>query len=216
MYKIENKWFYPYAKWEKIHSLRPSSYIRKGTLQVFHKIRKNFPNDHILCIGYNRGDTQFAITETFKTYETSIEQVLDRCLLEECSMERVRDTQMECLSFVYTERFATIYCVPLRITHDNIQARQDTHQYASPDELEKDDDKTRKLVLLLHGPPDIIRSVFQHFSSSENDISHIVSVPVQSIQFVFPKFFPSIIYPMKPIITRLPPLHHHNHCVLKG
>lgn len=211
MYKIENKWFYPYAKWEKIYSLRPSSYIRKGTLQVFHKIRKNFPNDHILCIGYNRGDTQFAITETFKTYETTVEQVVDRCLLEECSMERIQDTHMESLSFVYTERFATIYCVPFRISHDNIRV---AHQYTSPAELEKDDDKTRKLVLLLHGPPDIIRSVFKDFSSVEYDISHIVSVPVQSIQCVFPKFFPSIIYPMKPVV-RLPPLLHH-HCVLKG
>jgi hypothetical protein len=84
--------------------------------------------------------------------------------------------------------------------------------------MEKDDDKTRKLVLLLHGPPDVIKSIFQEFSSPEHDISHIISIPVGTIQSVFPKFFPSIIYPAKTILPRFPSLSspHPHHCVLKG
>ena len=84
-----NKKYNHISNWEKIYSLMPSGYIRKGTLQVFHKIKRNYPDDYIVCIGYVRGDTQFALTETFKTYETSVEQVIDRCLKEECSVERI-------------------------------------------------------------------------------------------------------------------------------
>ncbi len=87
----------------------PSGYIRKGTLQVFHKIKRNYPDDYIVCVGYVRGDTQFALTETFKTYETSVEQVIDRCLMEECSVERIKTaSSLNSLSFVYNEKYDSI------------------------------------------------------------------------------------------------------------
>ena len=69
MYKIMNRRITTSESWEETNTILPSGYIRKGALQVFHRIRRSFPEDHIVCIGYNRGDTQFAITETFKTYD---------------------------------------------------------------------------------------------------------------------------------------------------
>lgn len=192
MWKIKNQ-KYQQTDWERIYSLSPSGYIRKGTLQVFHKIRKNFPDDHILCIGYSWGDTQFAITETFKTYETHVDDVVDRCLQEELSMERIE--KMECIPYIYNERFATIYCVPFRATHENLQS---CHYDPVPEkDLDKDDDKTRKLVLLLHGPFPVIQKLFARFSSLEHNISHLISIPMTDINFVFPKFFPFTLYPPK-------------------
>lgn len=195
MYKIRNKLYHPVSVWESIQSIIPSGYIRKGTLQVFHKIRKNYPNDHILCIGYKRGDTQFGITETFKTYETRVEQVVDRCLKEECSMELAAPS-LDCLSFVYKEKYATIHCVPLRVTHDNLRPCVISQSlYAGIDD---DDDKTRKLVLLMHGSPEVIRPVFSRFASVEEDISHLASVPIRDAHYIFPKLFPMMLYPVKP------------------
>jgi len=194
MYKLENKLFSPHATWEMIRSIIPSGYVRKGTLQVFHKIRRSYPNDHILCVGYRRGDTQFGITETFKTYETDVQEVVDRCLEEECSMERTPNAHMDLLSFVYHEKFATIYCVPMRVTHENLRYKAPMY-HRHPVDIDADDDKRRKLVLLLHGPPDVIRDTFQHFQSVEMEISHLASIPVSGVQYAFPKLFPSLLYP---------------------
>lgn len=203
MYKIRNKRYYESAMWELIHAITPSGYIRKGSLQVFQKIRRSYPNDHILCIGYSRGDTQFAVTETFKTYETHVDEVVDRCLCEELSMERIPDqSRLDCLSFTYYEKFATIHCVPMRVSIDNI--RPCANSLVTPTDLDANDDKTRKLVLLLHGPPDVIHTLFSRFSSVEKDISHLVSVPVQRIPYVFPKLFPVFVYPSTNILHKKP------------
>ena len=195
MYKIMNRRYNISSSWENIYSLVPSGYIRKGTLQVFHKIRRNYPNDHIMCIGYIRGDTQFVLTETFKTYEDSVEQVIDRCLKEECSVERIKtESTIDSVSFVYNEKFATIHCVPYRVSLDNLRPSEPL----TPEECEginSDDDKTRKLVLLLHGPLHVLKKVFSKFYSSEDDISHITAIPVSQVSHIFPKLFPLSLYP---------------------
>lgn len=194
MYKIMNKKFSFLSHWEKINSLLPSGYIRKGTLQVFHKIKRNYPDDYIVCIGYVRGDTQFALTETFKTYETSVEQVIDRCLLEECSLERIQSScSISSLSFVYNEKYATIHCVPLRVSLDNL--RPCAPLTGRQEDIDLDDDKTRKLVLILHGPLHVIQQVFSNFYSNEDEISHVVAIPVEDVSNVFPKLFPLALYP---------------------
>lgn len=190
MYKITNKKYNYKSDWQPIHSFMPSGYIRKGTLQLFHRIKRNYPDDHIVCIGYVRGDTQFGLTETFKTYETSIGQVIDRCLKEECSMQRTYEEDV--MSFVYNEKYATIYCVPLRVTADNL--RPCTPLTGRQDDIDADDDKTRKLVLILHGPWKAIQQVFSKFYSNEDEISHLVAVPVDKVACVFPKFFPLTLY----------------------
>jgi hypothetical protein len=210
MYQIMNKKYNHISNWEKIYSLIPSGYIRKGTLQVFHKIKRNYPDDYIVCIGYVRGDTQFALTETFKTYETSVEQVIDRCLKEECSVERIKTASfLNSLSFVYNEKYATIHCVPMRVSFDNIQPCKPLPE---SENVDMDDDKTRKLVLILHGPLHVIQQVFSKFYSIEDDISHLVAVPVESVSHVFPKLFPLALYPNMPHHTTrhpsfLSPIH---------
>ena len=198
MYKINNRasYFHPQVSWETISSIIPSNYIRKGSLQVFYKIRRNYPEDHILCIGYDRGETQLAITETFKTYETSVDQVVDRCMNEELSMERiVRDSSIDMLSFIYHEKYATIYCVPFRVTHDNVQATSNPLSVESEQDVNQDDDKKRKLVLFLHGPKEVLLNLFSRFYSVEREISHLTAIPVSKISNVFPKFFPPSPYP---------------------
>lgn len=181
----------------------PSGYIRKGTLQVFHKIKRNYPDDYIVCIGYVGGDTQFALTETFKTYETSVEQVIDRCLKEECSMERIKTIpSLDTLSFIYNEKYATIHCVPMRVSYDNLRACK---PIMGTEDINLDDDKTRKLVLILHGPFHVIQQLFHKFYSHEDDISHLVIIPVQEVSHVFPKLFPLSLYPN----MRQPPRRHH-------
>lgn len=220
MYKIMNRKLSKSDSWEKVTSILPSGYIRKGALQVFHKIRRGYPDDHILCIGYQRGDTQFAITETFKTYESSVDQVVDRCLMEECSMERTnKDVSVSNKTFVYTEKYATIYCVPLRVDHGTFKPSE--RPPTAVEDIDKDDDKTRKLVLLLHGPFQEIQQIFSQFYSAEDDISHLISIPVAQVSFVFPKLFPISIYPMYPHPFLKPPppqitisksvYHHHHH-----
>jgi hypothetical protein len=209
MFQITNKKYNPISRWEKIYSLLPSGYIRKGTLQVFHKIKRNYPDDYIVCIGYTKGDTQFALTETFKTYETSVEQVVDRCLQEECSMERIKTaSSLDSLSFVYNEKYATIHCVPMRVSFDNLRPCGPDSVVA--DDINRDDDKTRKLVLILHGPLYVIEHVFSQFYSHEDDISHLVAIPVREVSQVFPKLFPLSLYPMmhypRPP-SFLPPIH---------
>lgn len=204
MYKIEKQESITTSSsgsWERIYSLNPSGYIRKGTLQVFHKIRRNYPKDHILCIGYNRNDTrdtQFAITETFKTYERSVEEVVDRCLREEVSMERINtESALDFLSFEYHEKFATIYCVPLRVTHENLQPCLSPLDTVAASSLNDNDDKTRKLVLFLHGPLEILQPLFSRFYSIESEISHLVAIPVDRVTTIFPKLFPLSLYPLK-------------------
>jgi hypothetical protein len=188
-----NKKYNHLSTWDKIYSLLPSGYIRKGTLQVFHKIKRNYPDDYIVCIGYVRGDTQFALTETFKTYETSVEEVIDRCLVEECSVERIKTTSsLDSLSFVYNEKYATIHCVPMRVSFDNIRPCK---PISDTEDINADDDKTRKLVLILHGPLHVIQQIFSKFYSSEEDISHLAAVPVENVSDVFPKLFPLSLYP---------------------
>lgn len=208
MYKIMNQRYSKSGSWEKVATITPSGYIRKGALQVFHRIRRSFPDDHILCIGYNRGDTQFAITETFKTYETTLDEVVDRCLREECSVERAdRQVSIHNISFTYTEKYATIYCVPLRIDNPTC-IRPCPCPVSSSQDIDKDDDKSRKLVLLLHGPSDVIQSVFSQFSSVEDDISHLMSIPVSHVPKVFPKLFPVSVYPAVPIYRNHPTFFH--------
>ena len=193
MFQIMNRKYNHISHWEKIYSLTPSGYIRKGTLQVFHKIKRNYPNDYIVCIGYINGDTQFALTETFKTYETSVEQVIDRCLQEECSVERIHNTSsLDSLSFVYNEKYATLHCVPMRVSVDNIRP---CVPLPDTDNVDQDDDKSRKLVLILHGPIHILQQTFSKFFSNEQDISHLVAIPVNSVSNVFPKLFPLALYP---------------------
>lgn len=208
MFQIMNKKYNHVSNWEKIYSLMPSGYIRKGTLQVFHKIKRNYPDDYIVCIGYVKGETQFALTETFKTYETSVEQVVDRCLKEECSMERIKTTSsLSSLSFVYNEKYATIHCVPMRVSLDNIQSCKSIVEETT--DVDVDDDKTRKLVLILHGPLHVIQQVFFKFYSNEDDISHLVAIPVDKVSNVFPKLFPLSLYPnMSSYNSKY---HHHNH-----
>lgn len=209
MYKITNKKYNPFSNWEKVFSLLPSSYVRKGTLQIFHKIKRNYPQDYILCIGYNNRDTQFAITETFKTYETSVEQVIDRCLQEECSMERIKtSSSLESLSFIYNEKYATIHCVPMRISMDNMRP---CPPLLDSSDIDIDDDKTRKLVLILHGPIHVIQNLFSNFYSSEQDITHLVAVPVEKVSHIFPKLFPMSLYPNIPKTTFLPPIQATSH-----
>lgn len=206
MYQIVNKKHNPLSTWEKIRCLMPSGYIRKGTLQVFHKIRRNYPDDYIVCIGYTYGnaygDTQFALTETFKTYETSVEEVIDRCLLEECSVERVGSTGASA-SFVYNEKYATIHCVPLRVSTDNIRPCKPVS--TTTEDVDRDDDKSRKLVLILHGPLHAIQQVFANFYSSEDDIFHLVAIPAWDVSNIFPKLFPLSLYPQQHHY------HHHHH-----
>lgn len=192
MYQIVNKKHNPVSTWEKIRCLMPSGYIRKGTLQVFHKIRRNYPDDYIVCIGYIQGDTQFALTETFKTHESSVEDVIDRCLREECSVERI-DTSGASTSFVYNEKYATIHCVPMRVT-DNFRPCEPV---VSAEDVDRDDDKSRKLVLILHGPLHTIQQVFAKFYSPEDDIFHLVAVPVWDVSNIFPKLFPLSLYPQQ-------------------
>lgn len=196
MYQIVNKKHNPVSTWEKIRCLMPSGYIRKGTLQVFHKIRRNYPDDYIVCIGYTYGnaygDTQFALTETFKTYETSVDEVIDRCLREECSVERVGSTGAS-TSFVYNEKYATIHCVPMRVT-ENFRSCEPV---VSAEDVDRDDDKSRKLVLILHGPLHTIQQVFANFYSSEDDIFHLVVIPVWDVSNIFPKLFPLSLYPQQ-------------------
>lgn len=209
MYKILNRRFSKSESWEKVNSIIPSGYIRKGALQVFHRIRRSHPDDHILCIGYKRGDTQFAITETFKTYETSLNDVVDRCLQEECSMERVdRNVSIENVAFTYTEKYATIYCVPLRVDSPTSMRPCEKPSMMSVEDIDKDDDKSRKLVLLLHGPFEVIQSIFSQFSSLEDDISHLMSIPVSQVALVFPKLFPVSVYPAVPIYRNHPTFLH--------
>lgn len=198
MWKIKNQYF-QCTQWDRIYSLSPSNYIRKGTLQVFQKIRREYPADHILCIGYEWGDTQFGITETFKTHETTADQVVDRCLMEELSMERT-DKTSECRTHVYQERFATIYCVPMRVSADNLRS---CAPQSTDDDANKDDDKTRKLVLLLHGPFEVIRQIFSSFASTEKEITHLVSIPVNDIVFMFPKLFLLPVKPMKSFLSKI-------------
>jgi hypothetical protein len=206
MYEIVNKKHNHLSSWEKIRCLIPSGYIRKGTLQVFHKIKRNYPDDYIVCIGYAKGDTQFALTETFKTYEQSVEQVIDRCLQEECSVERVCPGGS--VSFVYNEKYATIHCVPLRVSTDHFKPCEPSR--VPPEENDLDDDKSRKLVLILHGPLPDIQRVFDKFYSNEDDISHLVAVPVWEVANIFPKLFPLSLYPQQhnhyPRSSFLPPL----------
>lgn len=193
MFQIMNKKYNHISNWEKIYSLMPSGYIRKGTLQVFHKIKRNYPEDYIVCIGYVKGDTQFALTETFKNYETSVEQVIDRCLQEECSVERIKtESSLNSLSFVYNEKYATIHCVPLRVSFDNIRPCK---PLVGVEDIDQDDDKTRKLVLILHGPLHVIQQIFSRFYSNEDEISHLVAIPVGEVSHVFPKLFPLVLYP---------------------
>lgn len=204
MFQIMNRKYNHISNWEQIYTLMPSGYIRKGTLQVFHKIKRNYPNDYIVCIGYVNGDTQFALTETFKTYETSVEQVIDRCLQEECSVERIHNTSsLDSLSFVYNEKYATIHCVPMRVSVDNIRPCTPLPETI---DVDKNDDKTRKLVLILHGPLHIIQQVFSRFCSNEQDISHLVAIPISSVSHVFPKLFPLALYPN---MSSAPPSTHH-------
>lgn len=204
MFQIINKKYNPFSNWEKIYSLLPSGYIRKGTLQVFHKIKRNYPHDYIICIGYDYGDTQFALTETFKTYETSVEQVIDRCLREECSMERIQtSSSLESLSFIYNEKYATIHCVPLRVSMENMRP---CVPIVGSEDVNKDDDKTRKLVLILHGPLHVLQQMFSRFYSNEDEITHLVAVPVESVSHIFPKLFPLSLYPNIPKTSFLPPI----------
>lgn len=209
MYQIVNKKHNPVSTWEKIRCLMPSGYIRKGTLQVFHKIKRNYPDDYIVCIGYIQGDTQFAMTETFKTYESSVEDVIDRCLREECSVERLTHKEAS-TSFVYNEKYATIHCVPMRVTLDNFRACEQPVA-TTGDDIDRDDDKSRKLVLILHGPLHVIQQVFASFYSSEDDIFHIVAIPVWDVSSIFPKLFPLSLYPQQQHQCHhhqyLPPIH---------
>ena len=181
----------PFSKWERINHFNPSGYIRKGTLQVFHKIRRLYPNDYMVCIGYDRGDTQFVLTETFKTYETSVDEVVDRCLKEECGVERIQKDKTDC--YVFHEKFATIFCVPMQVSSLNLQPSPTVSEQEDPF-LNHQDDKTRKLVLLLHGDLPTIQKVFGRFYSTEKEIDHLMAIPVQDIQRVFPRFFPQHFY----------------------
>lgn len=208
MYQIVNRKHNPISTWEKIRCLMPSGYIRKGTLQVFHKIRRNYPDDYIVCIGYIQGDTQFALTETFKTYETSVDEVIDRCLREECSVERV-DTSGTSASFVYNEKYATIHCVPMRVATDHFRPCKPATT-TTPEDVDRDDDKSRKLVLILHGPLHVIQQVFARFYSSEDDIFHLVAIPAWDVSNIFPKLFPLSLYPQQQYHYHhhyLPPIH---------
>lgn len=195
MFKITNQRLYPFSKWEQIHSINPSSYIRKGTLQVFHKIRKQYPNDFIVCIGYDRGETQFGLTETFKSFETRIEDVVDRCLEEECSVERTTTPYSDNV-FTYNERHATIHCVPLRVNAKTMRPK--SNRILEEASLNNNDDKTRKLVLLLHGELPVLQKVFSQFYSVEKEISHLLIVSVQDVNKLFPKFFPLNFYSSTP------------------
>jgi hypothetical protein len=110
---------------------------------------------------------------------------------EELSMERiVRDSSIDMLSFVYHEKYATIYCVPFRVTHDNIRPTQNPLSTEEEHDINNHDDKKRKLVLFLHGPKEVVLNLFSRFSSIESEISHLVSIPVEKVSVVFPRFFP--------------------------
>lgn len=190
MYEIKNQKNHPFSKWEKIQYIQPSGYVRKGTLQVFHKIKRQYPNDYIVCIGYDRGETQFALTETFKKYETTPDQVIDRCLYEECSVERTNGHKPDV--FVFHERHATIFCVPLRVTADSLKPCDNPLDFESEEIINQDDDKTRKLVLLVHGDLPTLQTIFGRFQSAEKDITHLMVISCQEIRKVFPTFFPSV------------------------
>lgn len=190
MFQIINKRLNISSRWEKVYHIHPSGYIRKGALQVFHKIRRQYPSDYILCIGYDRGDTQFALTETFKTYENDIQEVVDRCLQEECSVERRQKEGLDVQ--IYNEKHATIYCVPFRATMDSLKPCM--RPLAEETDTNQHDDKTRKLVLLLHGPENVLKHIFSQFYSVEKDITHLMIAPVQDIPKIFPKFFPTTVY----------------------
>lgn len=201
MYKIVNQRILPLSKWEKIHTVNPSNYIRKGTLQVFQKIRRQYPKDYIICIGYDRGETQFVLTETFKQFEHKVEDVVNRCLREECSVERIATSKVE--SYVYQERHATIFCVPLRLSSSDFRP---CSNFLEEDKyLNQNDDKTRKLVLLLHGDLPTIQQVFRNFYSIEKDIVHLLAIPCQEVPQVFPRLFPHHFYSFSSSHSYFPP-----------
>jgi hypothetical protein len=50
--------------------------------------------------------------------------------------------------------------------------------------------------------------VFSKFHSSEDDISHLAAVPVESVSHVFPKLFPLSLYPNMP--PHYPTRHPHH------
>jgi len=206
IYKIYNNKWSPNARWERITHISPSNYIRKGTLHVLRQLRTQFPDDYLVCIGYRRGDTQVGLTETFKTYEQSPNTVLDRCLREETCVERFKKEPTSS-AFLYHERYASIYCMPLRVTSSDHLRPLYTDPHMIPDvmeeDLDKEDDKSRKLVLLVHGSLPQLLEQFSRFASSERDIEHLILVPLRGISTCFPNLF--LTFPLIPSFPRVPP-----------
>ena len=171
------------SHWGNKKSIIPSSYYKTGMKQAYVNLMTQSPDDHILCIGYNEGDVQFGLSESFKKGEKRMD-ALKRALIEEINYEFKDKLLPNFYKYTYrtNEYTSNNHIIFVNITSDTKSFKR---YPISIDTNNVNDDKTNKLIVIIHGDKEVLKEKFKLFSSSESKIASLNLIPVGQLNLLF-------------------------------
>lgn len=187
----------PEVKWKTTNSILPSTYNLPLMKTTYDHLSANFSKDYIVCIQYFQqkeripGDVQYGITETFKKGEDEINASL-RGIAEELNIfinHKFTDFYKETEKLIIKGKkaFRTIYATTIKINKESEVKLLDSSKIVSNKSI---DDKTKKMLIVIHGELEFLKEKISKFSTSEKGICSFHLIPVLELPKIF-KFLDS-------------------------
>jgi hypothetical protein len=190
--KIKNNNIYSISSntWSTCSYVKPSTYKKNGMKDAYDNLRQECPDDHVICITYKAGDTQFAVSETFKVFDKTNGKpdplkTIVRGLKEELLRE-IDESRFVKLNggnkIKHKDQSVYYYSLNLNTLQNNYSV-VDIESLA-PDNKE-DDDNSIKSIVIIHGDIENVQNFIPEFSSGETDISAFTAIPMSKLSTVF-------------------------------
>jgi len=164
--------------WKNVKYIKPSTYCLLGMDIACDYLTQKFHNDHLICIYYKQGDTQIGLTETGKKWENNFDDIMIRGLSEELNISIRGIENKHEIVLKKKKKNIKIYCLHIDV-NTNINIVENINYTTN------DDDKTKKVLILLHGNKNTIMTKISKIKSSEKDIIGINLIPIKKIKYIW-------------------------------
>lgn len=161
--------------WNNVNYIKPSNYLLSGMDIACEHLIKYYRNDHILCIKYKQGDTQFGLTETSKVWEKNLDDTMIRGINEELNISI--DGIQNKYTFLIKKNNIKVYCLQIG-TDTDVNMIDDIN-------CTNENDGKKKVLVLIHGNKDIMMAKINKIKSSEKNIIGINLIPVKKIKKIY-------------------------------
>lgn len=170
------------SQWDDEEKIIPSTYNIPGLNYGIEHITNNNNEDHLICIKYKQGDTQIGISETRKKTDKTSYDTMIRGICEELNIliENINIEHELCVKT--NKRHVKIYCINI---NETTRITQLLNMPKEMNELEEENDRKRKVLILMYGKKNIIMEKINKFSTSERGIGGINLIPIKDLKNIY-------------------------------